>query len=202
VFERAKDWKRQNLRRALRKGVTEDEHTTVTGMPIGTKMTEVSDVQCGKFQRLVQKTWEVMLVCNKAYILYHWFELSKEQPRFYLELGDRDGIPPFTIPNSDWPETGTKPVNEFSLVVSVEPVTPKAHARFEGPVERTHAQDDVIAIADHYFEDMEIPKGGGLDLLSGDEVEDIEPIGPSPSIKCITIQYSPRAWVQGLFTTA
>jgi len=48
-------------------------------------------------------------------------------------------------------------------------------------------QTDAILIADCYFEDMEIAEEGGLDLLSGDEVEDIEPIGPSPSIKCITI---------------
>jgi len=70
AFERAKDWKRHNLRRVLKTGVTEGEHTTVIGMPIGTKRTELSDVQGGKFERLVQKTWEVMLVCKKAYILY------------------------------------------------------------------------------------------------------------------------------------
>jgi len=138
-----------------------------------------------------------MLVRKKAYILHCWYELSKEQQRFYLELGDTNEIPPFTIPDNDLAETGTKPVNEFSLVVSEEPVTHQAHAWFEGPVERTHAQDHAIAIADRYFEDMEIAKGGWLDLLSGDEVEDIEPVGPSPSIKCITIQYSLRAWVRG-----
>jgi len=44
AFERAKDWKRQNLRRALKKGVTEGEHATVTGMQIGTKRTKLSDV--------------------------------------------------------------------------------------------------------------------------------------------------------------
>jgi len=88
-------------------------------------------------------------------------------------------------------------VNEVSLVVSVEPVTRQAHARFEGPVKRIHAQDNAIAIADPYFEDMEIAEGSGLDLLSRDEVEDIEAVGPSPSIMCITIQYSPRAWVRG-----
>jgi len=196
AFERGKDWKRQNLRRALKKGVTEGEHATVTSMLIGTKRTELRDVQCGNFERLVQKTWEVMLVRKKVYILYRWYELSKEQQRFYLELGDRDEIPPFTIPDSDLAETGTKPVNECSLVVSVKPVMRQAHVRFEGQVERTHAQDDTIAIAARYFEDMEIPEGGGLDLLSGDEVEDIEPVGPSPSIKCISIQYSPRAWVR------
>ena len=83
-------------------------------------------------------------------------------------------------------------MNEFSLVVSMEPVTRQAHARFEGPVEWTHAQDDTIAIADRYLEDMEIAKGGGLDLLIGDEVEDIEPVGSSPSMKCITIHHSPQ----------
>jgi len=31
-----------------------------------------------------------MLVRKKAYILYRWYELSKEQQRFYLELGDSD----------------------------------------------------------------------------------------------------------------
>jgi len=73
AFERAKDWKRQNLRRDLKKEVTEGEHATVTGMPIGTKRTKLSDVQCGKFERLVQKTWEVILVHEKAYILYRWY---------------------------------------------------------------------------------------------------------------------------------
>jgi len=193
AFERAKDWKRQNLRKALKKAVTEGEHATVTGMPIGTRRTELSDVQCGKFERLVQKTWEVMLVRKKDYILYRWYELPNEQQRFYLELGDSDEIPPFTIPDSDLAETGTKPMNEFSLVVSVEPVTRQAHARFEGLVEWTHAQDNAIAIADRYFDDMEIAEGGVLDLLRGDEVEDIKPVGSSPSIKCIAIQYSLRA---------
>jgi len=183
--------------RALKKGLTEGEHATVTGMPIGSKRTELNDVQCGKFERLVQITWEVMLVRKKAYILYPWYELSKEQQRFYLELGDSNKIPPFTIPDSDLAETGIKPMNEFSLVVRMEAVTHQAHVRFEGPVERTHAQDNAMAIAVRYFEDMEIAEGGGLDLLSGDEVEDIEPVGPSPSIKGITIQYSPRAWVRG-----
>ena len=128
---------------------------------------------------------------KKAYILYHWYELLKEQQRFYLKLGHSDEIPLFTIPDRELAETGTKPVIEFSLVVSGEPVTRQAHVRFEGLVERTHVQDDAIAIADRYFKNMEIAEGGGLDLLSGDEVEDIEAIGTSPSIKCITIQYSP-----------
>jgi len=76
-----------------------------------------------------------MLVRKKAYILYRWYELSKDQQRFYLELGDSDEIPPFTIPDSDMAETGRKPVNEFSLVDSVERVTHQAHALFEVPVE-------------------------------------------------------------------
>jgi len=130
AFERAKDWKRQNLRRALKKGLTEGEHATGTGMPLGTKRTNLSDVQCEKFERLVQKTWEVMLVCKTAYILNRWYELLKEQQRFYLELGDSYEIPPFTIPDRDLAETGTKPVNEFSLVVSLEPVTRQTHARY------------------------------------------------------------------------
>jgi len=62
-------------------------------------------------------------VRKKAYILYRWYKLLKEQQRFYLELDDSDEIPPFTIPDSDLAETGTKPVNEFSLVVNMEPVT-------------------------------------------------------------------------------
>jgi len=79
----------------------------------------------------------------------------------------------------------------------MEPVTRQAHARFEDPGERAHAYEDAIAIADPYFEDMKMAEGGGLDLLSGDKVDDIEPIGPSPSIKCIAIQYSLRASVRG-----
>ena len=62
----------------------------VTGMPIGTERTELRDGQCVQFKRLIQKTWEVMLVRMKAYILYRWYKLSKEQQRFYLELGDSD----------------------------------------------------------------------------------------------------------------
>jgi len=197
AFKRTRDWKRQNVRRALKKRVTKGEHATVTSMPIAIKMTELSDVQYGKFEQLVQKTWEVILVHKKAYILYRWYELSKEQQRFCLELGDSDEIPPFTIPDSDLTETGTQLVNEFSLVVSVGPVMRRAHARFEGPVKRTHAQDDAIAIADRYLENTEAVEGRALDLLSGHEVEDIEPKGPSPSIKYITIQYSPRPWVRG-----
>ena len=130
---------------------------------------------------------------KKAYILYRWYKLLKEQQRFYLELDDSDEIPPFTIPDSVLAETETKPVTEFRLVVSVEPVTRQARAQFKGPVESTHAQDDAISIADRYFEHMEIAEWGRLDVLSGDEVQDMEPVGPSPSIKCITIQYSPLA---------
>ena len=88
-------------------------------------------------------------------------------------------------------------MTEFSFLVNMKAVTRQAHLRFEGPVEWTHAQDDAIAIADRYFADMEIAEGGGLDLLNGDEVEDIEPVGPSPSIKYITIQYAAPAWVRG-----
>jgi len=67
-------------------------------MPIGTKRNQLTDVQRGKFEGLVQTTWDVMLVRKKAYILYRWYELSKEQQRFYLELGEGDDIRPYTIP--------------------------------------------------------------------------------------------------------
>ncbi|RPB18591.1 hypothetical protein L211DRAFT_853973 [Terfezia boudieri ATCC MYA-4762] len=50
AFERAKDWKRQKVNRALKAGVVESEHATVTGAPIGTKRNELSDVQRGKFE--------------------------------------------------------------------------------------------------------------------------------------------------------
>ena len=56
AFEQAKDWKWQNLRMALKKGVTEGDHAMLTSMPSGTKRTKLSEVQCRKFEWLVQKT--------------------------------------------------------------------------------------------------------------------------------------------------
>ncbi|RPB18283.1 hypothetical protein L211DRAFT_854274 [Terfezia boudieri ATCC MYA-4762] len=116
-----------------------------------------------------------MLVQKKAYILHRWYGLSQAQQRFYLELGKGDNIPIYTIPEGDLEETATKPVNEFSVVVSVEPISRQAYsARFEAPVDQPHAQDDAIAIADRIIQEMEIAEGGAEDCLS-DALEDIEP---------------------------
>ncbi|RPB18230.1 hypothetical protein L211DRAFT_854326 [Terfezia boudieri ATCC MYA-4762] len=68
----------------------------------------------------------------------------------------------------------TKPVNEFSVIVSVEPISRQAYARFEAPVDQPHVQDDAIAIADRIIQEMEIAEGGAEDCLS-DALEDIEP---------------------------
>ncbi|RPB20184.1 hypothetical protein L211DRAFT_852588 [Terfezia boudieri ATCC MYA-4762] len=108
------------------------------------------------------------------YILYRWYGLSQVQQRFYLELGEGDNIPVYTIPEGDLEEMVTKPVNEFSVVVSVEPISRQAYARFEAPVDQPHAQDDAIAIADRIIQEMEIAEGGAEDCLS-DALEDIEP---------------------------
>ncbi|RPB17962.1 hypothetical protein L211DRAFT_854623 [Terfezia boudieri ATCC MYA-4762] len=175
AFEQAKDWKCQKVNRALKAGVAESEHATVTGAPIGTKRNELSDVQRSKFKRLVQKTWKVMLVQKKAYILHRWYGLSQAQQRFYLELGEGDNIPVYTIPEGDLEETVTKPVNQFSVIVSVEPISCQAYARFEAPVDQPHAQDDAIAIANCIIQEMEIAEGGAEDCLSN-ALEDIEPV--------------------------
>jgi len=70
AFEGAKDWKSQKIARALKLGLKEQEHARATGRPIGTAMKQLTDVPCGKFDCLVQKTWEVLFIRKKAYILW------------------------------------------------------------------------------------------------------------------------------------
>ncbi|RPB18229.1 hypothetical protein L211DRAFT_854325 [Terfezia boudieri ATCC MYA-4762] len=130
------------------------------------------DWKCQKVNRTLKAG--VAEIRKKAYILHRWYGLSQVQQRFYLELGEGDNIPVYTIPEGDLEETATKPVNEFSVVVSVEPISRQAYVRFEAPVDQPHAQDDAIAIADRIIQEMEIAEGGAEDCLS-DALEDIEP---------------------------
>lgn len=127
-WERAKDWRRQKLNRALKAGVKEDEHATITGRPIGTPRNQLTDVECGKFERLVQRTWEVMFIRKKAYILYQWYKLSDQQKRFYLELGEDEELPDLQMPNGDLEETGIRRSQQFSVVIIVEPINREAYA--------------------------------------------------------------------------
>src|SRR5437588_612874 len=109
---------KKNTGSAKRK-VVEDEPATLTGRPIGTTRKQLTDVQGGKFERLVQKTWEVMFVRKKAYILYQWYNLSNAQRRFYLDLEEDEDLPDFQIPDEDLEETGLKAVQEFAVVINV-----------------------------------------------------------------------------------
>jgi hypothetical protein len=176
-WERAKDWRRQKINRALKAGIKEQEHATITGMPIGTQRNQLTDVQRGKFERLVHKTWEVMFIRKKAYILYKWYELTDEQKRFYLELGEDEELPDFRIPDGDLEEVGLRPVQEFAVVISVEPINRQAYARFEGPVERDtgpNAQDNALAIASRLLTQYEeVFDGGADDCLSDENVTDV-----------------------------
>ncbi|RPB19389.1 hypothetical protein L211DRAFT_853204 [Terfezia boudieri ATCC MYA-4762] len=129
------------------------------------------DWKCQKVNRTLKAG--VAEIRKKAYILHRWYGLSQVQQRFYLELGEGDNIPVYTIPEGDLEETAIKPVNEFSVVVSVEPISRQAYVRFEAPVDQPHAQDDAIAIADRIIQEMEIAERGVEDYLSN-TLEDIE----------------------------
>jgi len=47
-------WRRQKINRAITAGIKEHEHATITGMSTGTRRNRLTDVECGKFERLVQ----------------------------------------------------------------------------------------------------------------------------------------------------
>ncbi|KAF8414739.1 hypothetical protein EV426DRAFT_579153 [Tirmania nivea] len=66
----------------------------------------------GKFERFVQRTWEVIYIHKKAYILYQWYKLSDEQQRYYLELEEQEELPAFQIPKEDLEEIGIKENNK------------------------------------------------------------------------------------------
>ena len=135
AFERAKDWKRQKINRSLKAGIREEEHATLTGRPIGTTRKQLTDVQGGKFERLVQKTCEVIFVCKKAYILYQWYNLSNAQRQFYLDLEEEEDLPDFQIPDEDLEETGLKAVQEFAVVIKITPIDREGYARFDDLIE-------------------------------------------------------------------
>jgi len=65
----------------------------------------------------------------------------------------------------------------------MELVMLQAQGHFKSQLKETHAQDGEIIIADPYFENMKLCEAGGLDLLSGHKVQDIEHVGPSPFSK-------------------
>jgi len=152
AFERAKDWKRQKIARALKLGVREREHATATGRPIGTARKQLTDVQCGKFDRLVQKTWEVMFIRKKAYILWQWYKLSSEQKRFYLELKGDDDVPDFEIPDEDLRAIRSKADPAFAMIIVMRPIDRTSYVRFDDLTEGIPVvlggQNDALAIAD------------------------------------------------------
>jgi hypothetical protein len=184
AWERAKDWKRQKINRALKAGIKEQEHATVTGRPIGTPRNQLSDAERGKFDRLVQRTWEIMLIRKKAYILYEWYKLTSQRKRFYLEIDDKDELPAFHIPAGDLEETGIQPVQSFAVVISVEPINRQAYARFEGPIENETgptAQDQAIAMAWRLLADHEeLVEGGADECLSDEYATDITTVSGFP----------------------
>ena len=191
AWEHAKDWKRQKVTRSLRAGIKEQEHATATGRAIATTKAQLTDVQRGKFERLVHKTWETMLVQKKGYILYRWYKLADTQKRFYLELRESDSLPAFTIPESYLQQTGIPPVQDFSVVISIDPINRQAYVRFEGPVERDNgpnAQDPALAIANRLCRvEVAVAEGGGDDCYTDEEVgSDIDALSylflPLPTI--------------------
>ncbi|KAF8435238.1 hypothetical protein BGX38DRAFT_1275145 [Terfezia claveryi] len=90
-WEHAKDWKRQKVNRVLKAGIKEAEHATITGRAIGTRRNQLNDIELGNFERVVQRTWDLMFIRKRAYILYQWYQLSDDQKRLYLELEDDKG---------------------------------------------------------------------------------------------------------------
>jgi len=151
AFERAKDWKRQKIARALKLGLKEQEHARATGRSIGTVRKQLTDVQCGKFDHLVQKTWEVMFIRKKAYILWQWYKFSSEQKRFYLELKGDDDVPDFQIPDDDLKEIRGKPDPAFAVIIVMRLIDRTSYARFhdltEGIPVVLGGQNDALAIA-------------------------------------------------------
>ncbi|KAF8434397.1 hypothetical protein BGX38DRAFT_1275589 [Terfezia claveryi] len=88
-WERAKDWKRQKVNRVLKAGIKEAEHATITRRAIGTRRNQLNDIELGNFERVVQRTWDLMFIRKRPYILYQWYQLSDDQKRLYLELEEQ-----------------------------------------------------------------------------------------------------------------
>jgi len=152
AFERAKDWKRQKIARALKLGFKEQEHARATSRPIGTARKQLTDIQCGKFDRLVQNIWEVMFIRKKVYILWQWYKLSSEQKTFSLELKGDDDVPDFQIPNDDLKEIRSKPDPAFPVIILMRSIYRASYAWFDDLTEGIPVvlggQNDALAIAD------------------------------------------------------
>ena len=131
-------------------------------------------------RNMVQRTCEVMFIHKKDYILYQWHELTDKEKRFYIEFGEDEELPDFQIPDEDLEETGLRPVQEFLVVLSVEPVNRQAYARLEGPQERDtgpHSQDNALAIAGRLLtQHEELADGGADECLRDEELTDIESV--------------------------
>ncbi|RPB18858.1 hypothetical protein L211DRAFT_853738 [Terfezia boudieri ATCC MYA-4762] len=118
-WERAKDWRRQKANRMLKARIKAQEHATITGRVIGTRKNQLTDMESGKFEELVQRICEVMFVRKKAYILCKWYELSDEQKRFYLDLEEQEELPDFQIPKVEL-EDGALAIPRQSLTEQEE----------------------------------------------------------------------------------
>jgi len=99
----------------------------------------------------VQKTWEVMFIRKKAYILWQWYKLSSEQKRFYLELKGDDDVLNFQIPDDDLKEIRSKPDPAFLVIIVMRPIDRTSYARFDDLTEGIPVvlggQNDALAIA-------------------------------------------------------
>ncbi|RPB19281.1 hypothetical protein L211DRAFT_853353 [Terfezia boudieri ATCC MYA-4762] len=158
------------------------EHATITGRAIGTRRNQLTDVESGRFEELMQRNCKVMFVRKKAYILYKWYELSDEQKRFYLDLEEQEELPDFQIPKAELEvtqdnQTMVQPVPQFAVVISVVPINRQAYGRYDEPTERgLIVQDGALAIPRQSLtEQEELAEGDADDCLSNEDVgADIE----------------------------
>ncbi|RPB18050.1 hypothetical protein L211DRAFT_854532 [Terfezia boudieri ATCC MYA-4762] len=166
----------------LKARIKVQEHATITGRAIGTRRNQLTDVESGKFEELVQRNCEVMFVRKKAYILYKWYELSDEQKRFYLDLEEQEELPDFQIPKAELEvtqdnQTTVQPVPQFAVVISIVPINHQAYGRYNEPTEcGLMVQDGELAIpCQSLTEQEELAEGGADDYLSDEDVgADIE----------------------------
>ena len=122
----------------------------------------MTDVHCGKFVCLVQKTWDVMFIRKKAYILWQWYRLSSEQKRFYLDLKGHvdvldfqipdDDVPDFQIPNDDLKEIRNKPDPAFTVIIVMRLIDRAAYTHFDNLTKGIFvvlgSQNEYLAIGD------------------------------------------------------
>ncbi|RPB18633.1 hypothetical protein L211DRAFT_853938 [Terfezia boudieri ATCC MYA-4762] len=122
----------------LKAGIKAQEHATITGRAIGTRRNQLTDVESGKFEELMQRNCE--------------YELSDEQKRFYLDLEEQEELPDFQIPKVELEviqdnQTTVQPMPQFAVVISVVPINRQAYGRYDEPTERgLTVQDGALAI--------------------------------------------------------